>query len=112
MADPTDTYPTGTLLRGLLEAFAAQDVGGMEATLDEDVTWHAPGTNRFSGQFRGRPAVLDRLAQMREAGISSRFDVHDIERSAQSTRSKLSQESVGVDNRAARHIHHQCPVWQ
>ena len=28
----------------------------------EDITWHAPGTNRFSGQFQGRAAVLDRLA--------------------------------------------------
>ena len=78
MGDSTNPYPAGTLLRGLLDAFAAQDVGGMEATLDEDVTWHAPGMNRFSGQFQGRAAVLERLAQMREAGISSRFDVHDV----------------------------------
>jgi ketosteroid isomerase-like protein len=78
MGDAPGQYPAGTLLRGLLEAFAAQDVSGMEAALDEDVTWHAPGMNRFSGQFQGRAAVLERLAQMREAGISSRFDVHDV----------------------------------
>jgi ketosteroid isomerase-like protein len=68
----------GALLRRLIEAFAADDVAGMEAAFDDDVTWHAPGTNRFSGQFRGRAAVLERLAQMREAGISSRYDVHDV----------------------------------
>jgi ketosteroid isomerase-like protein len=79
MADAwTDPRPLGTLLRGLIDAFAAGDTPGMEAALDEDVTWHAPGTNRFSGQFRGRAAVLERLAQMREAGISTRFDVHDV----------------------------------
>jgi uncharacterized protein len=78
MGDAPGQYPAGTLLRGLLDAFEAQDVGGMEAALDEGVTWHAPGMNRFSGQFQGRPAVLERLAQMREAGISSRFDVHDV----------------------------------
>jgi len=68
----------GALLHRLFEAFAAGDVAGMEVTFDEDVTWHAPGTNRFSGQFQGRAAVLGRLAQMREAGISTRFDVHDV----------------------------------
>jgi ketosteroid isomerase-like protein len=69
---------SGALLRGVIDAFVAGDTAGMEAAFDEDVTWHAPGMNRFSGQFRGRAAVLERLAQMREAGISSRFDVHDV----------------------------------
>jgi uncharacterized protein len=45
---------------------------------DDDVTWHAPGTNRFSGQFRGWAPARERLAAMREAGISTRFDVHDV----------------------------------
>jgi ketosteroid isomerase-like protein len=74
----TDPRDGGALLRGLFEAFAAGDVARMGGTFDDDVTWHAPGTNRFSGQFRGRAAVLERLATMREAGISSRFDVHDV----------------------------------
>jgi len=73
-----DAHPNGTLLRGLLEAFAARDVRAMETAVDDDVTWHAPGTNRFSGQFRGRTAAMHRLAQMREAGISTGFDVHDV----------------------------------
>jgi ketosteroid isomerase-like protein len=73
-----DGHPNGALMRGLLEAFAGRDVAAMEAAFDDDVTWHAPGTNRFSGQFRGRAAAMQRLAQMREAGISSGFDVHDV----------------------------------
>ena len=73
-----DAHPNGTLLRGLLEAFAAGDVAAMETAIDDDMIWHAPGTNRFSGQFRGRTASMQRLAQMREAGISTRFDVHDV----------------------------------
>lgn len=71
-------HPNGTLLRGLLEAFGARDIQAMETAFDDDVTWHAPGTNRFSGQFRGRTAAMQRLAQMREAGISTGFDVHDV----------------------------------
>jgi uncharacterized protein len=74
----TDPRGSGALLRDLFEAFAAGDVARMEVTFDDDVTWHAPGTNRFSGQFRGRAAALERLAAMREAGISTRFDVHDV----------------------------------
>jgi uncharacterized protein len=73
-----DEHPNGTLMRRLLEAFAAGDVAAMETAFDDDVTWHAPGTNRFSGQFRGRTAAMHRLAGMREAGISTRFDVHDV----------------------------------
>ena len=73
-----DDHPNGTLLRALLDAFAAGDVGTMEAAFDDDVVWHAPGTNRFSGQFRGRVATMLRLSQMRDAGISTRFDVHDV----------------------------------
>jgi ketosteroid isomerase-like protein len=73
-----DEHPNGKLLRGLFESFASGDVAAMEAAFDDDLTWHAPGTNRFSGQFRGRTAAMERLADMREAGIKTRFDVHDI----------------------------------
>jgi ketosteroid isomerase-like protein len=74
----TDPRGGEALLRGLFEAFAAGDAARMEGAFDDDVTWHAPGTNRFSGQFRGRAAALERLATMREAGIATRFDVHDV----------------------------------
>ena len=73
-----DEHPNGALMRGLFESFASGDVAAMEAAFDEDLTWHAPGTNRFSGQFRGRTAAMERLGQMREAGISTHFDVHDV----------------------------------
>jgi uncharacterized protein len=73
-----EEHPNGALLRGLLEAFSARDIQAMETALDDDVTWHAPGTNRFSGQFQGRAAAMQRLAQMREAGILTGFDVHDV----------------------------------
>ena len=73
-----EEHPNVTLMRGLFESFAAGDVAAMEIAFDEDLTWHAPGTNRFSGQFGGRSAAMQRFAQMREAGISTSFDVHDI----------------------------------
>ena len=70
--------PNATLLRGLLEAFMTGDVAGEERAFADDITWHAPGTNRFSGRFEGRAAVISRLDEMQEAGIVSRFDVHDV----------------------------------
>ena len=71
-------HPNGAVLRGVFEAFASGDLLAIESAFDEDLTWHAPGTNRFSGQFRGRTAAMQRLGQMREAGIATRFDVHDV----------------------------------
>jgi ketosteroid isomerase-like protein len=74
----SDEHPNAIVLRGLLEAFATGDVERERTFLADDVAWHAPGTNRFSGRFEGRDAVLGRLDSMQEAGITTRFDVHDV----------------------------------
>jgi uncharacterized protein len=71
-------HANAAVLRRLLEAFASGDVELEGAVLTEDVVWHAPGTHRFSGRFEGREAVLRRLDAMQEAGITARFDVHDV----------------------------------
>jgi ketosteroid isomerase-like protein len=71
-------HPNAELLRSLLDAFASRDRDAMESAFADDVIWHAPGTNRFGGQFVGRAASLDRLDRMREAGITTSFDVHDV----------------------------------
>jgi ketosteroid isomerase-like protein len=71
-------HPNAELVRRVLEAFAAGDTEPLEAAFAEDVVWHAPGTNRFSGRFDGRRAAMHRLARMREEGISTTFDVHDV----------------------------------
>ena len=70
----TTEHANATLLRSLLEAFATGD----ERAFADDIIWHAPGTNRFSGRFEGRTAVMGRLDAMQEAGIVSRYDVHDV----------------------------------
>lgn len=71
-------HPNANVLRGLLEAFATGDVAAEERAMAEDITWHAPGTNRFSGRLEGRGAVMERLDAMQGAGIEARFDVHDV----------------------------------
>jgi hypothetical protein len=74
----TTEHLNATIGRRLFEAFAEGDVDAMRDAMAEDVVWHAPGTNRFSGRFDGRAAALDRLQRMRDAGISSRLEVHDV----------------------------------
>ena len=71
-------HPNATVLRGLIDAFGTDDVAGEERAFAEDIVWHAPGTNRFSGRFEGRDAVMRRLDAMQEAGIVSRYDVHAV----------------------------------
>ena len=66
------------VLRRLLIAFASGDVDLEGSVLTEDVVWHVPGTHRFSGRFDGREAAIRRLDAMQEAGITARFDVHDV----------------------------------
>ena len=71
-------HANADVLRRLLDAFATGDTEREGAVMTEDVVWHAPGTHRFSGRFEGREAVLGRLDAMQEAGITARFDVHDV----------------------------------
>jgi ketosteroid isomerase-like protein len=71
-------HPNAAKARAALEAFVAGDIDGLAASITDDVVWHAPGTNRFSGMFEGKAAVLARFARMREAGIETSFEIHDV----------------------------------
>lgn len=71
-------HPNAALGRRLFEAFAGGDADTMGASMTDDVVWHLPGTNAFSGRFDGRQAVIGRLERMREAGLSARLEVHDV----------------------------------
>lgn len=71
-------HPNAVLGRRLFDAFSDGDTDAMLGSMTEDVVWHAPGTNAFSGRFDGRQAVMDRLARMRDAGLSARVETHDV----------------------------------
>ena len=74
----TSEHPNAQLGRRLLDAFAGSGPQAIEAATTEDIVWHSPGTNRFAGRFDGQAAVLGRFERMRQAGISSRFEIHDV----------------------------------
>ncbi|MFF7183219.1 nuclear transport factor 2 family protein [Streptomyces sp. NPDC008121] len=61
---------TGTGINTAREYFQAVQNGDMQTVgrlLDEEVIWHQPGSNRFSGDHLGREAVFAMLRGMMEA---------------------------------------------
>jgi len=74
----TDPHPNATIARKALEAYLRGDLEELLAAFHDDIVWHAPGTNRFSGKFEGKPAVVDRLSRMIREEIRSSFDIHDV----------------------------------
>jgi ketosteroid isomerase-like protein len=71
-------HENARITREALAAFVAGDIEATLATMADDVVWHAPGTNRFSGRFDGKAAVADRFRRMAEAGLQTSFEVHDV----------------------------------
>jgi ketosteroid isomerase-like protein len=72
-------HPNAQIARAGMDAFNRGDVEAFAATVADDVVWHAPGTNRFSGEFRGKAAALTRFKEQAQAGVGFSFtDVHDV----------------------------------
>jgi ketosteroid isomerase-like protein len=71
-------HPNARLGRRIFESLGAGDDDAMMEAFTDDVIWHAPGTNRFSGRFDGKDAVRERFGRMRASGISPRSEVHDV----------------------------------
>jgi hypothetical protein len=71
-------HENARIVRGVFDAMARGDRDAVAAAFADDVVWHAPGTSRFSGMFQGKVAVLDRFAGLADAGLQTRFDVHDV----------------------------------
>jgi uncharacterized protein len=72
-------HPNAQIARAAMEAFNRGDLQAFAESLSDDVVWHAPGKNRYSGEFRGKAAALGRFKEQGEAGVSFAFtDVHDI----------------------------------
>jgi ketosteroid isomerase-like protein len=72
-------HPNAQRARESMEAFNQGDLAAFADSMHEDVVWHAPGRNRFAGDFHGKAAVLARFKEQAEGGVRLRFvDVHDI----------------------------------
>ena len=71
-------HPDAAIARTAINAFSRGDMTAMLELVDDEVVWHAPGTNRFSGKFEGKAAVIDRFARMTEAGVVTTLEIHDV----------------------------------
>ena len=74
MSDASVEHENARIVRGVFDAMARGDREAMAAALADDIVWHVPGTSRF----QGKAAVLDRFARLADAGLQTRFDVHDV----------------------------------
>jgi len=63
----TDTTDPTTVVERYLAAVATNDMATMADLIDQDVTWHQPGANRFSGVHQGQGAAFGLVGAMVEA---------------------------------------------
>jgi ketosteroid isomerase-like protein len=52
-------HPNADRLGAFLDAYAARDAEAIKETLAADAVWHVGGTHQFSGDYRGRDAILE-----------------------------------------------------
>lgn len=52
------THPNVERLQAFLDAYARGDRATLAAALSADAVWHVGGTHLFSGDYRGRDAIL------------------------------------------------------
>ena len=50
-------HPDAATARTAIDALSRGDMTAMLELVDDEVVWHAPGTNRFSGRFDGAASV-------------------------------------------------------
>jgi ketosteroid isomerase-like protein len=72
-------HPNAELIQRAYEATSRGDTEAVRAILADDVVWHLPGRNRFSGDHVGKTAVFDVFQRRREyAGPTFNMKVHDV----------------------------------
>jgi hypothetical protein len=67
------------VLRALYEAFGRGDLAGVNCLFTPDATFHQPGRNPISGDYRGVAEILRLLRSLAErSGGTFRGSVHDV----------------------------------
>lgn len=72
-------HPNATLIRRGYKAFSAGDVDELTKLIAEDAVQHMPGHNVFSGDHRGRSAILTMYGQLAErSGGTLKVDLEEV----------------------------------
>jgi uncharacterized protein len=62
-------------LEAFLDAYTAGDATAMAEAVAEDAVWHVAGTHQFSGDYRGREAILEYFRRVAaETGNTLKLD--------------------------------------
>lgn len=63
------------------KAYADFDAANVEAVMGviaDDVVWHIGGQSRYSGDYRGKQAVLEFFGRLMQDGLVQKHEIHDI----------------------------------
>jgi hypothetical protein len=102
-------HPNAAVVRTAFDAFASGDLDAVGAAFTDDVVWHVPGMHRFAGRFEGRDAVVGRLRRMRDAGLQTRLEVHDVVANDEHAVALVHLHVTTADGR--RYDQQQVQVW-
>ena len=72
--EPMETTMTSAnldLARTYFQAVQTADMAALGGLLDEQIVWHQPGANQFSGDHKGQGAVFQMLGSMMEASLGT-----------------------------------------
>lgn len=70
--DATGAAPrSGAVAQEYFEAIQKGDTATLGRLIDESIVWHQPGSNRFSGEHKGRGAVFEMLGAMTQLSNST-----------------------------------------
>jgi uncharacterized protein (TIGR02246 family) len=98
-----------TVVRDAFRAYADGDLDAFAALFTDDVVWHVPGTNRFSGRFDGAAAVRERMGRLATAGVRFDLEPHDV---LANDEHAVALVSLHVTNAAGqRYDQQQVQVW-
>lgn len=102
-------HPNVERIQGFLDAYASGDREAMGALLADDAVWHVGGTHRYSGDYRGRDAILDYFEAVgKETGGSMRLEPLELlasdERGAAFLRVTAEREGKALDATMAEAI--------
>jgi uncharacterized protein len=61
-----EEHPNVQRIRDALAAYNRGDLESMRSFISEDVLWHVGGNHPLSGDYRGRDAVFDYYAKVRD----------------------------------------------
>lgn len=73
-----EEHPNARAVRAGLDAFTRGDPETLRDLLADDIVWHAPGDDPYSGDFVGKQATMERMRRMAKEGIVWDFAIHDV----------------------------------